>query len=145
MADIFKCIFLNEYVKITMQISLKFVPKDAINNTQSGTKPNLVAKIWPPNLVTICAWLPKLVVNVSSQFKHLVNTELAVGFLVKWLPIMVTHTCKLDTSWVVFSCDQAALWMVQSVCLSVCPSVRLSVRPSHLFDYVPINVSSWNF
>ena len=40
-----------------------------------------------------------------------------------------------------FSCDQAALWMVQSVRLSVCPSVR----PSHLFDYVPIIVSSWNF
>ena len=28
-----------------------------------------------------------------------------------------------------------------SVCLSVCPSVCLS----HLFDYVPIIVSSWNF
>ena len=26
---------------------------------QSGTKPNLVAKIWPTNLVTICARLPK--------------------------------------------------------------------------------------
>ena len=26
-----------------------------------------------------------------------------------------------------------------------CPSVRLSVRLSHLFDYVPIIVSSWNF
>ena len=25
------------------------------------------------------------------------------------------------------------------------PSVRLSVCPSHLFDYVPIIVSSWNF
>ena len=35
--------------------------------------------------------------------------------------------------------------MVFSVCLSVCPSVRLSVCPSHLFDYVPIIVSSWNF
>ena len=45
----------------------------------------------------------------------------------------------------IFSCDQAALWMVQSVRLSVCPSVCPSVRPSHLFDYVPINVSSWNF
>ena len=30
----------------------------------------------------------------------------------------------------IFSCDQAALWMVQSVCLSVRPSVRLSVCPS---------------
>ena len=57
----------------------------------------------------------------------------------------------------IFSCDQAALWMVFSVCLSVRPyvrtsvrpSVRLSVRPSvrlsHLSDYVPIIVSSWNF
>ena len=53
----------------------------------------------------------------------------------------------------IFSCDQAALQMVFSVCLSVCPSVRLSVCPSvhlsvcpsHLFDYVPIIVSSYNF
>ena len=29
--------------------------------------------------------------------------------------------------------------------LSVCLSVRLSVCPSHLFDYVPIILSSWNF
>ena len=28
---------------------------------------------------------------------------------------------------------------------SVCPSVRLSVCLSHLFDYVPIIISSWNF
>ena len=42
---------------------------------------------------------------------------------------------------IVFSCDQAALQMVFSIRLSVCPSVRLS----HLFDYVPIIVSLWNF
>ena len=40
-------------------------------------------------------------------------------------------------------------WYFLSVCASVCPSVCLSVclssvRPSHLFDYVPIIVSSWN-
>ena len=45
----------------------------------------------------------------------------------------------------IFSCDQAALWMVQSVRLSVCPSVCPSVCLSHLFDYVPITLSSWNF
>ena len=45
----------------------------------------------------------------------------------------------------IFSCDQAALQMVFSVRLSVCPSVCPSVRPSHLFDYVPIILSSWNF
>ena len=37
------------------------------------------------------------------------------------------------------------LWRRPSVCLYVCPSVRLSVCLSHLFDYVPIIVSSWNF
>ena len=36
-----------------------------------------------------------------------------------------------------FSCDQAALRMVQSIRLSVCPS--------HLFHYVSIIISSWNF
>ena len=39
----------------------------------------------------------------------------------------------------VFSCDQAALQMF----FYVCPSVRPSVCLSHLFDYVPIIVSSW--
>ena len=63
---------------------------------------------------------------------------------------MVTKWCtKLEVAEkrcpIVFSCDQAALQMVFSVCLSVRPSVCLSVRPSHLFDYVPIIVSSWNF
>ena len=71
--------------------------RDGFTFEQSGTKPNLVAKIWPPTLVTICAWLPKLVANVSSKFHHLINTGLAVGSFVKWLPIMVAHTCKLDT------------------------------------------------
>ena len=47
---------------------------------------------------------------------------------------------RVSTLWI-FSCDQAALWMVQSVC----PSVRLSVCLSHLFHYVPIILSSWNF
>ena len=54
---------------------------------QSGTKPNLVVKIWLPTLVTICNGLPKLVASISSHIHHLVNTRLAVGSLVKWLPI----------------------------------------------------------
>ena len=40
--DIFKCIFLNENVWIPIEISLKFVPKDPINNI--------------PALVQIMAW-----------------------------------------------------------------------------------------
>ena len=40
--DIFKCIFLSENVRIAIKISLKFVPKDPINNI--------------PSLVQIMAW-----------------------------------------------------------------------------------------
>ena len=52
-------------------------------------KPNLVAKIWLPTLVTICNGLPKLVANISSQIPQLVNIRLNVGTLDKWLPIKV--------------------------------------------------------
>ena len=53
--------------------------------------------------------------------------------------------CSVEEVPYFFSCDQAALQMVFSVCPSVRLSVRLSVCPSHLFDYVPIIGSSWNF
>ena len=50
-----------------------------------------------------------------------------------WIKKNIVRSTDLS----LLSCDQAALWMVFSVCLSV----RLSVCPSHLFDYVPIIVS----
>ena len=74
--------------------------------------------------------------------KSSLNSPMATKFCIKL--VVALKRCPI-----VFSCDQAALQMVFSVCLSVRPSVRLSVclsvRPSHLFDYVPIIVSSWNF
>ena len=52
------------------------------------------------------------------------------------------HLIKYLLATFIFSCDQAALWMVQSVCLSVClsvrPSVRLSVTPFWLCSHYPI-------
>ena len=56
---------------------------------------------------------------------------------------MATKWCtKLEVALkrclIVFSCDQAALWMVQSVRPSVCPSVRLSVTPFWLCSHHPI-------
>ena len=63
------------------------------SNNQSGTKPNLVVKIMATNfgnrLWHFVHRLPNLVANTSSHFHHLVNTGLAVGSLVKWLPIKV--------------------------------------------------------
>ena len=57
--------------------------------------------------------------NVFSSFPHIYKVQsfeliLAMNNNVYW-----TRTSYLRTN---FSCDQAALWMVQSVCLSLCPS-----------------------
>ena len=72
--------------------------------------------------------------------------------LTDWLiddKIMITRSVMMPkvsglyrpTGLLFFSCDQAAIWLVQSVRPSVCPSVC----PSHLFHHVPIILSSWNF
>ena len=59
----------------------------ALTHQQSGTKPNLVAKILATKIGNFGHKLPKLVANIRSDFHHLVNTMLAAGSLVKWLPI----------------------------------------------------------
>ena len=51
---------------------------------------------WLPTLVTFGHRLPKLVANISSDFHHFVNTGLAVGSLVKRLPIKVANPSKID-------------------------------------------------
>ena len=52
-----------------------------------------------------------------------------------WIQFEITRPVAAIKSlrFALFSWDQAALWMVQSVCLS------------HIFDYVPIIASSWKF
>ena len=51
------------------------------------------------------------------------------------MPYNIIHYFRLpyfhvSNSALFFSCDQAAIWLVQSVCLSARPSVCLYVRPS---------------
>ena len=66
---------------------------------------------------------PDCISSFESQMATKWCTKLAVAF--KRCPI-------------VFSCDQAALWMVQSVCPSVRPSVRPSVTPFWLCSHHPV-------
>ena len=65
--DIFKCIFLNENVGISIEISLKFVPKGPINNI--------------PSLVQIMAWRrpgrkplsePMMVIGIDTKIEIIV-------------------------------------------------------------------------
>ena len=68
--DIFTCIFLYENARILLEISLKFVPKDAINNI--------------PALVQIMAW------------RRLGDKPLSEPMMV-WL---LTHICVTRPQWV---------------------------------------------
>ena len=68
--DIFKCIFLNENVQISIKISLKFVPKGPINNI--------------PALVRIMAW------------RRAGDKPLSEPMMVSWL----THICVTRPQWV---------------------------------------------
>ena len=61
----------------------------------------------------------------------LINPVFDLSLTSPRLPIVVALLFYLSF----FSCDQAALWMVFSVCLSVCPSVRLSVTPFWLCSH----------
>ena len=103
--------FLCALTNIPVDWLIGAINKNVNSDEQSGTKPNLVAKIWPPNLVTICAWLPKLVDSISFYFHHLINT--GVGSLARWLPLMVANTCKLEAIWVVYiwGIGNGSIWL----------------------------------
>ena len=110
---------------------------------------------------------------VAQAMIHLTHLPLNAAYMRQWIgsallqiwlfpysaPSHYLNQCWVIVNWtpgnkfqwnsnrnsVIFSCNQAVIWMVQSVRPSVCMSVCLSVHLSHLFDYVPIIVSSWNF
>ena len=78
----------------------------------------------------------KIVTVDTPQVAHESNT----------LDVFFLAATKQLYEWYFLSvCPSVRLSVCPSVRLSVCPSVRLSVRLSHLFDYVTIIVSSWNF
>ena len=83
--------------------------------------------LWFQRVSTSLSWWATLRLMQQVQ-----NANREWGFTTEFL-----HQFMPD----IFSCDQAALWIVQSVR----PSVRLSLRPSNIFDYVPSIVSSRNF
>ena len=75
--------------------------------------------------------------RLGSQQIRLRNTHSITSMTILWNATLLLY--KLLQGYLqtnrVFSCDQAALQMVFSVCLSVCPSVRLSVTPFWLCSH----------
>ena len=72
----------------------------------------------------VSMWLVECILNEHSKFLS--------NFEFDWNAVSGTGAWTKCLS--LFSCDQAALQMVFSVCLSVCPSVCPSVCLSHLFS-----------
>ena len=73
--DIFERIFLNENVRILIQISLKFVPKGPIDNksilvqVMAGTEQatsHYLNQCWPYSLTHICVTRPQWVNSIAA-------------------------------------------------------------------------------
>ena len=84
----------------------------------------------------ICAWMDDWVSNREAGDLRRPRAHYNVIVMHSNLGLIITSLSCIPTlhkHFRIFSCDQAALWMVQSVCLSVCPSVRhifLTMFPS---------------
>ena len=95
--DVFKCIFLNQNVLISIKISLKFVPKGPINNI--------------PALVQIMAWrLPgdkplsepmmvRLPTHICVTWPQWVNWIYCEKYLLAKFNLLRMHSCILYGNW----------------------------------------------
>ena len=95
-----------------------------------------------------CTWRTKGINKTATSHGDRLDLRRQLGFHWHRRGIeLVIKSLDCFTKWLfhsatIFSCDQAALWMVQSVRpsvrLSVCLSVRLSVTPFWLCSHHPI-------
>ena len=112
--DIFKCIFLNENVWISIKFSLKFVPKGPINNIPAlvqimawrrpGDKP--LSEPMMVRLPThICVTRPRLFLYAELWVTPLLHAELwlfahtprCISVLSLPVVIIMSHSCRMDT------------------------------------------------
>ena len=100
-------------------------------NAQFVSKLETFCPVWPWNLMDDLEKIGRLFYATSSFLHHFI----AIGESKLKLQ---SGNAQFGSKLTVFSCDQAAQQMVY-------PSVYLSVHLSHLFHYVTLIVSSWNF
>ena len=103
--DTFKCIFLNENIRISIKIALKFVPKGLINNV--------------PALVPIMAW------------RRPGDKPLSEPMLVRSL----THICVTRPQWVKLKMQHMAIWLfiLQSNMITSCQGDSVNHLRAKLF------------
>ena len=97
--DIFKCIFLNENVRISIKISLNFVPKGSINNIPSlvqimawgrpGDKP-LSEPMMVSLLTHICVNRPQW---VKARKQRMWKSQYKANTIMNWVQLYHSHIC----------------------------------------------------
>ena len=105
----------------------------------ASVRPSVCPSVRPSIRPSINFTLSAQQLVTDLRWNHQICTKHAswdtLGWYWKWRSLTLAFK-------VIFSCDQAALWMVQSVRpsvrLSVCLSVRLSVTPFWLCSHHPI-------
>ena len=114
--DIFKCIFLNENVRISINISLKFVPKGLINNI--------------PALVQIIAW--------RRPGDKLLSEPMMESLL--------THICVTRPQWVNFIVPSEGIWRHRSGSTLAQVMACCLTGPGHCNQgWLPISEVPWNW
>ena len=97
--DIFKCIFFNENICNFIKISLKFVPKDPINNIPSLVQ--IMAWCRPGNKPLSEPMMVSLLMHICVTQPQWVNTLLSCGtFMCQWTGsslVRVITCCLLGT------------------------------------------------
>ena len=88
---------------------------------------------WKKEMDTDSAYLTNSQYIQSCWFSNKSNINIIYNISVITITIAITIILENFGKYAISDCP--------FICLSVCPSVC----PSHLFDYVPIIVSSWNF
>ena len=81
--NIFKCVFLNEKVRILVEISLKFVPKGPINNIPALVQ--IMAWCWPGDKPLFDPMMIILLTHICVTRPQWVNEHTRSGGSLKWL------------------------------------------------------------
>ena len=127
--------------------SFHFNPKDLILSTIIG-KVCWFGKPKKAIYICICVNLATCFACNNLRFSYCLFGQISIYFSLE--VIWLTYSGRNKMAAIVQTAFSNAFlaatkqlyeWFSPSVCLSVC----LFVRPSHIFDYVPIIVSSWIF
>ena len=117
----FNCIFLNENIRISIKISLKFVLKSPINNYPSLIQIRVIPRYWVPLFVSVKCVCPTCLSNVTFTISYLLyllrqfaEWEASIWQKMGWFKFL-TFILLLYTM-IITKIQNRKLWMWQCEC-----------------------------